>query len=248
MYSNGIVFKNNLDVHLQENGTGNNTVLYTNVSTDVTVQTSGYATLSDGKVSIDFDPAFAAAVSTETPVVVTVSPTGSSNGVYLAEVSANGFKVAENNDGKSSVTISYIAIGKRAGYENPDLPREVISSDYNRNLARGLHNDADTQTEGEGLYYEGGNLVVGKHSSTLPDPNKPSEESVRPKPSVPAVNAQNSGNRITPSGAGGQKGATQILPEVKKAIEDFSKPSPAFGKPVSKAATETITPNGGISK
>ncbi|MBK6347406.1 MAG: hypothetical protein IPF68_16030 [Bacteroidales bacterium] len=44
MYSNGLVFKNNLDVHLQENGTGTNTVLYTNVSTDVTVQTSGYAT------------------------------------------------------------------------------------------------------------------------------------------------------------------------------------------------------------
>ncbi len=248
MYSNGVVFKNNLDVHLQENGTETSTVLYTNVSTDVTVQTSGYATLSDGKVSIDFDPAFAAAVSTETPVVVTVTPTGSSNGVYLAEVSGKGFKVAENNDGKSSVTISYIAIGKRAGYENPNLPREVISADYNQNLARGLHNDADTQTDSEGLYYENGNLVVGKHASTLPDPNKPSEESVRPKPSVPAVNTQNSGSRTIPSDAGGQKGAVQNAPKVKKAIEDFSKPSPAYGKPVTKAATETGTPDGGISK
>jgi hypothetical protein len=248
MYSNGVVFKNNLDVHLQENGTETNTVLYTNVSTDVTVQTSGYATLSDGKVSIDFDPAFAAAVSTETPVVVTVTPTGSSNGVYLAEVSGKGFKVAENNDGKSSVTISYIAIGKRAGYENPDLPREVIRSDYNLNLARGLHNDADTQTNGEGLYYEYGNLIVGKHASTLPDPDKPSEESVRPKPGVPAVNAQNSGSVVTPSGAGGQKGAVQNTPQVKKAIEDFSKPSPAYGEPVTKIATEAVTPDGGISK
>jgi hypothetical protein len=248
MYSNGVVFKNNLDVHLQENGTETNTVLYTNVSTGVTVQTSGYATLSDGKVSIDFDPAFAAAVSSETPVVVTVTPTGSSNGVYLAEVSGKGFKVAENNDGKSSVTISYIAIGKRAGYENPNLPREVISSDYNLNLARGLHNDADTQSDGEGLYYEGGNLIVGIHPSTLPDPNKPSEESVRPKPSTPAVNAQNSGNMVTPSGAGGQKGATQNAPQIRKAIEDFSKPSPAYGKPLTKAATETGTPDGEISK
>lgn len=248
MYSNGVVFKNNLDVHLQDNGTGTNTVLYTNVSTDVTVQTSGYATLSGGKVSIDFDPAFADAVSTETPVVVTVTPTGSSNGVYLAEVSGKGFKVAENNDGKSSVTISYIAIGIRAGYENPNLPREVISSDYNQNLARGLHNDADTQTSGEGLYYEGGNLVVGKHASTMPDPNKPSEESIRPKPSLPAVNAQTSGNRVTPSGSGGQKGATQNAPQVKKAIIDFSQPSPAYGKPVTKAATDSKTQDGGISK
>lgn len=248
MYTNGVVFKNNMDVHLQENGTETQTVLYTNVSTDVTVQTSGYATLSNGKVSIDFDPAFAAAVSTETPVVVTVTPTGSSNGVYLAEVSGKGFKVAENNDGKSSVTISYIAIGKRAGYENPNLPREVISADYNQNLARGLHNDADTQSNGEGLYYENGNLVVGKHASTLPDPNKPSEESVRPKPSVPAVNAQNSGSAVTPSGAGGQKGTTQNAPQVKKAIIDFSQPSPAYGKPVTDAAPDAKTKDGGITK
>ncbi|KAF0194995.1 MAG: hypothetical protein FD166_3235 [Bacteroidetes bacterium] len=239
MYSNGVVFKNNLDVHLQENGTETNTVLYTNVSTDVTVQTSGYATLSDGKVSIDFDPAFAAAVSTETPVVVTVTPTGSSNGVYLAEVSGKGFKVAENNDGKSSVTISYIAIGKRAGYENPSLPREVISAGYNQNLARGLHNDADTHTNGEGLYYENGNLVVGKHASTLPDPNKPSEESVRPKPGVAAVNTQNSGSVDTPSGSRGQKGSTQNVPQVKKAIEDLSKPS-AAGNPLPVKASGAV--------
>jgi hypothetical protein len=248
MYSNGVVFKNNLDVHLQENGTGNNTVLYTNVSTDVTVQTSGYATLSDGKVSIDFDPAFAAAVSTETPVVVTITPTGSSNGVYLAEVSGKGFKVAENSDGKSSVTISYIAIGKRAGYENPNLPREVIESNYTANLARGLHNDADTQTNGEGLYYENGNLVVGKHASTLPDPNKPSEEFVRPKPGVPAVNAQNSANVVTPSAAGGQKGAVLNTPKVQKAIEDFSKPSPAYGKPMTDATPDVKTQDIGIFK
>ncbi|MFH1120713.1 MAG: hypothetical protein V1775_12900 [Bacteroidota bacterium] len=248
MYNNGVVFKNNLDVHLQENGTETSTVLYTNVSTDVTVQTSGYATLSDGKVSIDFDPAFAASVSTDSPVVVTVTPTGSSNGVYLAEVSGKGFKVAENNDGKSSVTISYIAIGKRAGYENPNLPREVISADYNQNLARGLHNDSDTQTDGEGLYYENGNLVVGKHASTLPDPNKPSEESVRPKPSVAAVKVPNSGSMTTPSGTAGPVGTAQEVTKVKKAIEDFSKPSPAYGKPVTKTAAETGTQNGGISK
>ncbi|MBK6347405.1 MAG: hypothetical protein IPF68_16025 [Bacteroidales bacterium] len=163
--------------------------------------------------------------------MVTVTPTGSSNGVYLAEVSGKGFKVAENNDGKSSVTISYIAIGKRAGYENPNLPREVISAGYNQNLARGLHNDSDTQTDGEGLYYENGNLVVGIHPSTLPDPNKPSEESVRPKPSVPAINAQNSGSMATPSGAGGPIGTAQKVTKVKKAIEDLTKPS-ATGNPL----------------
>ncbi len=222
-YSNGVVFKNNLDVHLQENGTGTNTVLYTNVSTEVTLQTSGYATLSNGMASIDFDPAFAAAVSSETPVVVTVTPTGNSNGVYLSEVTGKGFKVAENNSGKSSVVVSYIAIGKRAGYEHPNLPKEVIASNYTNNLARGLHNDSDTQTNGEGLYYENGSLVVGIHPSTLPDPNKPAAETVITKPTT----APFSGVVNAATGAGSQNGSQQKTVEVKKAIEDLTKPSPA---------------------
>ncbi|MBZ0098875.1 MAG: hypothetical protein K8F30_07310, partial [Taibaiella sp.] len=39
-FSNGTVFKNDLDVHLQETESSTMSVLYTNVSTDVTVQTS----------------------------------------------------------------------------------------------------------------------------------------------------------------------------------------------------------------
>ncbi len=185
MYSNGPVYKNNIDVHLQENGTGTNTALFTNVSTDVTVQTSGYATLSGGKASIVFDPAFAASVSSESPVVVTVTPTGNSNGVYLSEVSKNGFSVVENNNGKRSVTVSFIAIGKRAGFEHPNLSVDVIDAGYTGKMQRGLHNDADTQTNGEGLYYENGQLIVGVHRSVLPDPTKPAEETVIPKPGTP---------------------------------------------------------------
>jgi hypothetical protein len=190
LYSNGPVYKNNIDVHLQDNGTGINTALFTNVSTDVTVQTSGYATLSGGKVSVAFDPAFAASVSTETPVVVTVTPTGNSNGVYLSEVSKNGFSVVENNNGKSSVTVSFIAIGKRAGYEHPNLPREVTDAGYTGKISRGLHNDADNQTNGEGLYYENGQLIVGIHPSVLPDPSKPAGETQAPKPGTPPANGQ----------------------------------------------------------
>jgi hypothetical protein len=185
MFSNGVVYKNDLDVHLQKNREGNNRVLYTNVSTDVTVQTSGKATLSDGRAIISFDPVFADIVSSEEPVVVTVTPIGNCNGVHLLDVTSKGFTVAENNSGKSNVTVNYIAIGKRAGYENPQLAKEVVEKGYTDKLARGLHNDADTKTNGEGLYYENGELVVGVHPSTLPDPNKPKIDPNLPQHSVP---------------------------------------------------------------
>lgn len=174
-YTKGTSFHDGLDVHLQKTG-NNNTVLYTNVSTDATVQTSGYATLTNGKSNIAFDEVFTNVVSSETPIVVTVTPVGNSNGVYLAEISNSGFKVVENNEGKSNVTITYIAIGKRAGYENPQLPQEVIDVEYTSKLTRGLHNDGDTETDGEGLYYENGKLIVGIHPSTIANPNRPAPE------------------------------------------------------------------------
>jgi hypothetical protein len=249
MFSNGPVYKNDLDVHLQENGTGMSTVLYTNVSTDVTVQTSGYATLSSGKANIAFDPSFTASVSSETPVVVTVTPMGNSNGVYLSEVSKSGFSVIENNEGKSSVTVSYIAIGKRAGYENPVLSREVIDAGYTQNLSRGLHNDADTKTNGEGLYYENGKLVVGIHASSLPDPNKPDGESIIPNPTktqkrVPENKSNGSGSGepdqasqqppvpANPSAVDSPSGGTLKIPPAQppKSRIDNSEDSPARSK------------------
>ncbi|MFU8844173.1 MAG: hypothetical protein ACNA7V_10245 [Bacteroidales bacterium] len=192
LYANGKMFKNDLDVHLQKTG-NQNTVLYTNVSTNATIQTSGYATLVNGKSTIVFDEAFANAVSKSEPVVVTATPTGNSNGVYLSQVSSGSFTVIENNNGKSNVTISYIAIGKRAGYENPVLPKEVVDPEYLNSLSRGLHNDNDTGTNGEGLYYENGELIVGKHPSVLPDPNKSLENSDEYHPNNSLINKENNG-------------------------------------------------------
>lgn len=175
-FANGNSYHSGLDIHLQENGSSQNTVLFTSVATDATIQTSGYATISNGKVSITFNKSFSEAVSENEPIIVTVTPMGNSNGVYLSQVDKGGFSIVENNNGKSNVTVSYIAIGKRKGYENPQLPTEVIAADYTTKLAQGLHNDNDMETDGQGLYYENGQLIVGKHPSTYPDLNKQPEE------------------------------------------------------------------------
>jgi hypothetical protein len=181
-YSHGVTYKDNLDVHLQKNDKGSNTVMYTSVSTDATVQTSGVAVLSSGKASITFDQAFSSIVSDEEPVIVAVTPLGKSNGVYLSQVSSNGFSIVENNDGKSNVTVNYIAVGKRAGYEKPQLAKEVVDPAFVSKLSRGLHNDNDLQTNGEGLYYENGELKVGVNPSANQDKNKPAEPKISKTP------------------------------------------------------------------
>jgi hypothetical protein len=170
VYADGDVYKNKLDVHLQKNQDQSQTPLFTNVSTEVTVMTSGIGQLSAGKCSIQFDENFSHTVSREFPVIVTVTPIGKSEGVYLTDVSKDGFSVEEYGESRSHVQFSFIAIGRRAGYEEPQLAKEVISPDYEEKLERGFHNDGDIETNGEGLYYENGELVVGIHPSTLSDP------------------------------------------------------------------------------
>jgi len=198
MFSNGTVYKNNLDVHLQKNNKGENKVLYTNVSIDATVQTMGYVTINNGKASVVFDEAFAQIVSEKSPVIVTATPTGESKGVYITNVNENGFTVTENDNGKSNIMVSYIAIGKRKGYESPVLAEEVVAADYTSKLARGLHHDGDTETDGEGLYYENGKLSIGIHPSTLPDLNKPPADVAEPplKPILPDFDDEYMNSRI----------------------------------------------------
>lgn len=172
LYTHGDVYKDKLDIHLQDNENGTKTVLYTNTSTEVTVQTSGKAVLSGGKASISFDPAFTAALASEESLVITVTPLGPSEGVYLEGITRTGFSIAENNAGKSSVTVNYIAVGRRAGYEKPQPAKEVVDAVYAEKVTRGLRPDAELQSRGEGLYYENGNLILGIHPSLLPDPDR----------------------------------------------------------------------------
>ena len=161
LYANGDVYRTGADVHLQENASGENTVMYTLVSTEMVVQTYGVGQMVKGKAGIVFDQAFADVVSPDEPIIVTISPIGKSNGVYLDKVDAEGFSVAENSNGKSSVQFNWIAIGKRKGFENKVLPEDVIAPDYNERINNGIANDNNPDAKSEGLYYQNGKLHNG---------------------------------------------------------------------------------------
>jgi hypothetical protein len=172
LYTDGILFNNNFIVQLQK---ANNTILqkstsndliplYSNVSTDVTVQTSGLGTLQNGYCKISYDENFAKTTSAKYQIIISVTPMGDCKGVYV-QYTDNGFEVKELNGGNSNVQFSYIAIGKRSGYENPQLPAEVLKTDYITKINNGLSNDAIPNIEGQGLYYQNGQLFNGKIES-----------------------------------------------------------------------------------
>lgn len=64
----------------------------------------------------------------------------------------------------AAISFTYIAIGRRKGYENPQPAAEVISDDYTDKLSKGLRNDNDRSNSGERLYYKDGQLVIEKYN------------------------------------------------------------------------------------
>jgi hypothetical protein len=162
LYAKGPVYTNQPVIQLQESKGPERTALYSSTSTEVTVMCSGQGQLVDGHSVIRFENDFAGVISQSSPLVITVTPMGPTNGVYIAGSDHSGFTVSENNSGKSNVLFSYIVIGTRDGYENPVLAKEVLASDFEPVISIGLHNDSDTSTDGKGLYYQNGRLIISK--------------------------------------------------------------------------------------
>jgi|GEM_PF-4932042 len=96
------------------------------LSPDANVVLSGTSELRDGKGSVTFDETFKELISTSIPINVIATPTQECNGVFVSEVSMNGFTVKELMSGKSTASFSWIAIGRRKGCEERRVYAERI--------------------------------------------------------------------------------------------------------------------------
>jgi hypothetical protein len=167
IYSKGTIYSDKPSVQLQDVGESERAVLFTNTSAEVTVMTSGQGNLVSGQSSIVFDQNFRKVISGQAPVIITVTPMGPSNGVYISSSDNNGFTITENNNGNSHVAFNYIAVARRAGYENPQIPEEIAATEFESLIAQGLHDDSDARTDGKGLYYQDGKLHSGQSPASL---------------------------------------------------------------------------------
>lgn len=94
-------------------------LVYCSESPEIWFEDFGNAKLEHGKVSIQLDPLFLEMVKIDAdhPMVVTVTPLGNCNGLYV-EPGTTGFEVKELNSGASNVKFSYRISAKRINYEN----------------------------------------------------------------------------------------------------------------------------------
>jgi hypothetical protein len=158
LYVDGKAYTN--DVIAQVNDGKNNEKFITYVPTSMTadVYMKGTGQLVDGKAVIKFDKQYESIISDKEPIIVTVTPIGKSNGIYLESIKGEGFEVAENGEGKSNVTFNWIAVATRKGYENPSNPEEILDPAFDENMQGFMFNDGDTKNSAKPVWWDGKKL------------------------------------------------------------------------------------------
>ncbi len=87
--------------------------------------------------------------------MVTATPNGQSNGIYISSVTVEGFYVIENSNGASNIPFTWIAVGTKKGYENPKHTPELLSPDYDATMDGVMFNDYNIEGNGTPIWWDG---------------------------------------------------------------------------------------------
>jgi len=146
----------------------------------VDIYTSGVSEMHNGQATVTFPASFASMVSKNVPIVVTATPMGPAP-IYLSSSDNKGFAVAAV-DAKASVKFSWIAVGRRAGYEtNPDVPAELARTDFDSKMDGVMSDENDLRHPAQPVWFDGTQLRF----DAPPEPVHP------PKPAQQALTQQN---------------------------------------------------------
>ena len=169
-YNSGNTYTYGKNIELTGNVDGTKTPLYAMSSESPKIYDNGKGDLVNGTCFIPFGKVFVNALG-EIPTV-TVTPTGNCNGLYLAEITKDGFTVKELQNGNHQVSFQWIAVGNRTFSEDPAL-KTVTKANFERNIDQMLFNDNLKERNGLGMWWDGKNLQFGNIPAQLVTDKQP---------------------------------------------------------------------------
>jgi len=147
---------------------------YAVTSYEAKIYNNGKVQMVNGTATVRFDENYTALLG-ETPVV-TVSPMGACNGVYITEVTKDGFIIKEQNGGTSSVEISWITVGSRIDAKANEVPEMLTSTSFNKNLSKALFNDGNKKQSAMGMWWNGKTLQFGEMPANMKVVARPEQD------------------------------------------------------------------------
>lgn len=178
LYVDGNGYTNKPLTYLIDNGSNQKVASYMSTSIKPEVTVNGKINLQNGRAFVAFDKNFSQIISNLDDVIITATPQGKSNGVYIDQITKEGFLIVENNDGSSNVKIAWIAITKIKGEENPMVPNDLLATDFDQKMNQVMFNENNTQQEAQSLWWDG--LKIRWDKPVDNDRNSPIKTFARP--------------------------------------------------------------------
>ncbi len=163
-YNVGDVYTSGKNIELVTAG-NQKVAAYSVTSTEATVYKKGKTQLVNGTAYIRFDQNYASLLG-DAPVV-TVTPMGACNGVYISSVDKNGFTIVEQNNGTSNVEISWISVGDRVDANTHQVPEALKSNQFDNNLQDFMFDDGNKEGKAKAMWWDGTTIQFGEMPSEL---------------------------------------------------------------------------------
>lgn len=172
LYVDGKTYTNEPITELVPTSAGNRIPAYSVSSLQPALYARGKSVLENGRQYIAFDAAFMEMID-ENPesLVITVSATGNSKGLYIASQDNKGFFVQENDNGTSSTTFSWIAVATRKGYEQMVHAPELLQGDFDKKMDGVMFNDNNKTDIPQSIWWDGNQVRFSTPPPKKPDPN-----------------------------------------------------------------------------
>jgi hypothetical protein len=158
LYVHGKTITNNLIATLTNVGKDERVVTYAPTGMKVDVVDRGKGKLKNGKAVIEFSEDFSKLLSENEDITITVTPLGSSKGLFIEKYSTEGFVVVENESGNSNLDFNWIAVGVKVGYEKVKISEEIINKDFEVKMNSNygvMFNDNNPENPIYSIWYDG---------------------------------------------------------------------------------------------
>lgn len=172
-YNSGDEYTAGKQIELVDTGS-QKTAAYTVTSTESIVYKKGKTTLTNGTTRVDFDKNYLALLG-EIPVV-TITPMGQCNGLFIESIDQKGFTIKELNNGTSNVAISWIAVGDRIDAQQNKLPKAVLEKDFDNNINEVMFNENNKSEIAKAMWFDGTNIQFGQLPSEFIEKNTAKKE------------------------------------------------------------------------
>jgi len=168
-YNSGNTYTYGKNIELVGEVQGEKTALYSLSALDAKLYDDGRAQLVNGVAFVRFDELFSTLM--EGIPTVTVSPAGNCNGIFIEEITKDGFRIKEMNNGTSNVAFTYIVLAKRKSVEE-EATKMVTKASFERDLDGFMFNDGNTESKANGAWWDGKTLQFGTIPRALVEEKK----------------------------------------------------------------------------